>query len=242
IEQYYDNVVLYAPKDDLSQVRFRPLSLWMGIPVENLVSINPHEQLVFYKVDDQLGHNVPLFFDHFIAEHGGRDLAGNPISETGELTDTLLRQCFESYCLLYDKTQPDGLKVRMAALGVEHLKQKDPGLILKRAFNSETIHLALEEEKSQVGANEGQSIRIQVLRSGNWAPLYLVESMLELTIPGQAPQQFRLRPTDRDGISLVTLPGISGVPAMSVIEYKVCLNLPSDKPICSVDSFVYRGE
>lgn len=243
IEQYYDNVVLYAPKDDLSQVRFRPLSLWMGIPVENLVSINPHEQLVFYKVDDQLGHNVPLFFDHFIAEHGGRDLAGNPISETRELTGTsLLRQCFESYCLLYDKAQPDGLRVRMAALGVEHLKQKDPGLILKRAFNSETIHLALEEEKSQVGANEGQSIRIQVLRSGNWAPLYLVESMLELTIPGQAPQQYRLRPTDRDGISQLTLPGISGVPAMSVIEYKVCLNLPSDKPICSVDSFVYRGE
>ncbi len=242
IEQYYDNVVLYAPQDDLSQVRFRPLSLWMGIPVEELVPINPHEQLVFYKVNDQLGHNVPLFFDHFIAEHGGRDLAGNPISETRQISDTLLRQCFETYCLLYDTTQPDGLKVRMAALGVEHLKLKDPSLILERAFNSETIHLALEEEKSQVGAGEQQNIRIQVLRSGNWAPLYLVESMLELTIPGQAPQQIRLRPTDRDGISQVTLPGISGAAAMSVIEYKVCLNLPSDKPICSVDSFVYRGE
>ncbi len=242
IEQYYDNVVLYAPQNDLSQVRFRNLPLWMGIPVAELVESTPHEQLVFYKVDGLLGHNVPVFFDHFIAEHGGRDLAGNPISEFGQVGDNLYQQCFETYCLLYDMNQPDGLRVRMAALGLEHLKQKDPSLILKRAFNSETIHLALEEEKSQVGANEQQNIRIQVLRSGNWAPLYLVESMLELTIPGQTQQMFRLRPTDRDGISQLTLPAMNGIPAMSVIEYKVCLNLPSDKPICSVDSFVYRGE
>ncbi|MBI4928383.1 MAG: hypothetical protein HY835_11495, partial [Anaerolineae bacterium] len=57
IEQVYESAVLYAPLDNISQIRMRPLVLWMGqVVVQPPVERNPHEQLVFYETENGLGY------------------------------------------------------------------------------------------------------------------------------------------------------------------------------------------
>lgn len=244
IEQVYDNVVLYAPHDDLSQVRFRPIVLWLKLaPEDRLVARNQHEQLVFYEVEAGLGHNVPLFFDQFIANHGGRDLAGKPLTEVFvHQMERVFRQCFESYCLDYDLNAPQDLRVRMAPLGLEYIRQSDPAQVLRQAFSSDTVLLQVEEEQSQLGKDEQQRIRLHVHRRADGKPMYLVEGTLTVSMPGKPAVIYHIKPTDQNGLSEQVLEPIMDLPAMSVIEYQICLNLPSEVPICQTDSFLYRGE
>jgi hypothetical protein len=241
VERYYENAVLYAPQVDLGQMRFRPLPLWLNYPVEVLVVRNPHEQLVFYEVENGLGHNVPFFFDHFIASHGGRELAGNPINEFALVGEGLYRQCFENYCLYYDSNQAESARVRMAPLGEEFLKKKNPIVTLADIFNTSTLQIVLEEEKAQVREKEEQHLRIFVMRSGDLAPVGLVEGTVELNLPGKPPTVIHFNATDEHGMTDATLPTITGLPAMSAVEYKVCLNIPGDQPVCAVDSFIFSG-
>ena len=82
VEQVYENAMLYAPLDDLDHIHLRPLVLWLGfVAVQPPVEKNPHDQLIFYETENGLGHNIPLFFDTFIADHGGREQAGRPVTE-----------------------------------------------------------------------------------------------------------------------------------------------------------------
>ncbi len=243
IEQVYDNVIVYAPQDDLSQGRFRPLVTWLSVvKPEPLVARKPHEQLVFYEVENGLGHNVPFFFDRFIANHGGRDLAGNPLTEFFALkASQLYRQCFESYCLDYNAQAPAGLRVRMAPLGLDYIHSTAPGSLLRQAFSSDTIRIQTDESHPQLAAGQEQQIHLHIFRRSDGQPLYLVEASLVLTMPGRPSTEFHFKPTDRNGASSLSIPPLKDLPAMSVVEYRVCLNLPSDPKICATESFIYTG-
>jgi hypothetical protein len=243
LEQVYDNVILYAPQDALNQVRFRPVVSWLGkVPPEPLVAKNPHEQLVFYEVENGLGHNVPLFFDRFIANHGGRDLAGNPLTEFFAVKpDQLFRQCFENYCLDYYALAPEGQRVRMAPLGLEYERTTNSSQLLRQAFSTETVLLKTDAGHSKLASGEEQPITMHVYRRDDGQPLYLVDGTLTLNMPDLPPQQFHLKPTDRSGASTVVIPPLKGLAPMSVVEYHICLNLPGDPKICSTESFIYQG-
>jgi len=243
LEQVYDGAVLYAPHDQLDQLRFRPLVRWLRMAQDNpLVPRSAHEKLVFYEVKDGLGHNVPDFFDAFIASHGGRELAGQPLSEMFERKPgQLFRQCFESYCLDYHLTEAPEQRVRLAPLGLEYAHRSEPTQSLRQAFSAETVLLQVEEASPLLGKGEAQRIRVHVRRQPGARPMYLVDASLTLVMPGKPAQLFNLRPTDQDGATELVLPPIEDLPAMSIIEYQVCLNLPSIQPICQTDSFLYSG-
>jgi hypothetical protein len=243
LEQVYDNVVLYAPTDDLSQVRFRPIVIEMNVvepqpPVER----NPHVQLVFYETEPGtgLGHNVPLFFDEFIANHGGMDLSGMPITEIFAQKDGhTFRQCFENYCLDYDPGA--SITVRMAPLGIQYAAESEPGEILRRAFSPETVELKIEESRPILGKNEEQHLAIHVFQRETSEPMYLVESDITVNLPDGTSKTYHLKPTDRDGSATMVLPPLKDMPNMSVVEYQACLNLPGDPKICATDSFIYQN-
>ncbi len=241
LEQVYSNAAFYAPQDNPEQVRLRPLSLILGYQVEPLVPMVSHNQLVFYEVQDGLGHNVPLPFDRFVAQHGGRELSGNPISEVYQLPGLdLYRQCFENYCLLYDPTAADGLKVRMLALGDEYVKRFPPAetLELTNFFSPERISLIVATDKPNIGSAEPQTVRMQVQTASGSEPLERVEATLVLNIPDQPSVRYPIPPTDINGLSSVTIPPVPGVANGSRLAYQVCLNLPSETPICVIDSYL----
>jgi hypothetical protein len=241
LEQVYDNVVLTAPVDDLSQVHFKPIVTELGVAkVEDPVAKNPHEQLVFYETANGLGHNVPIFFDHFIAMHGGMDLSGKPITEFVHHADgDFYRQCFENYCL--DYLQNASQKVQMAPLGLKYASENEPGEILRRAFSPDTVVLKVDKSEPQLGPGEQQQLTLHVFQRDSNRPMYLVEGQVTLSLPDHTSKTYYFKPTDRTGSSTLTLPVLKGLPNMSGIEYQVCLNLPGNSKICQTDLFINQG-
>jgi hypothetical protein len=242
IEQAYDNALLFAPENDLSQVRLRPLVRMLNsVPPEPLVEKKQHDQLVFYEVKGGLGHNVPLFFDRFIALHGGRDLSGDPLSEMFVLQpDRIFRQCFENYCLDYDALAPEETRVRMVPLGLDYIRQTDPAQILRSAFTSDTVQLNIEEAHPQLNQGQNQRVTLHVYNRKDGKPMYLVEGTVTLTYPGRPSDTVYFKPTDSTGSSSVDFQVPKDLANMSVVEYRVCLNLPAEPRICSFESFLYR--
>ncbi len=243
VEQLYEKALLYAPVNDLNNIRLRPLVLWAGlVVVQPLAEKNPHEQLVFYEIENGLGHNVPTFFDSFIASHGGREMAGKPLTEFFPEDDGGFCQCFENFCLDYDPAAIPNQRVSMTDIGWQYASGNNPQMVAQRQFGPANLAIELSETNPQIGKGEQQRINFQVLRLPERTPVQLATGLLTINIPDLPALTLRILPTNKDGHSEVTIPGMDGLPNMSVIEYKACLDLPSDTGVCAVDSFVYRGE
>jgi hypothetical protein len=241
LEQVYANVAFYGPQEDSSQVRLRPLPLILGYEVQSLVEMKIHDQLVFYEVKDGLGHNVPRPFDEFVASHGGRDLAGQPISEVILLPgQNIYRQCFENYCLDFDPTASDAMKVRMAALGQEYITRFPPteDIQIRNVFSPDNISLLVAADKPNINDNETQYIRIMIRQKDSGQPIERVEATLVLRYQNSPAIRFFLPPSDENGMSVVEIPPQSGLANGTHISYQVCLNLPSEQPICTLDSYL----
>ncbi len=240
IEQVYDNAIFYAPVNDISQMRMRPLPLMLSQEVQPPAERISHEQLVYYEINGGPGHNVPLPFDHFIAQHGGRDLAGHPISEVIRYSDGLFRQCFENYCLVYDPSAAEALQVRLAPLGKEFLERYPPAeeLQIRNLFTQERIALVVSADLPTLNVNDEQYIRMLVQQKDNGQPLERVEATVVVYAPGQTVQRYAFPPTDGSGMSMAVIPPQLGLANGSRIVYEVCLNLPSEQPICARDSYL----
>ncbi len=242
LEQVYEKAVLYAPLNDLTDIHLRPLILWMGIvPVQPPVEKNPNDQLVFYETENGLGHNVPVFFDTFIAAHGGRELAGKPITELFPVDNgQKYSQCFENYCLNYVPSAPDNRPVFLVDLGRQYLLSTQPNSLARLDFSAETIEMRLSEQTPQVTQGEQQTLEVQVLDRRNGRPLPMASGVVTVHIPDKPQVVMDLPPTDAQGWSSVVLQPLEGLRNMSVIEYEVCLRFPGVQNVCSADSFIYR--
>ncbi len=241
LEQAYANAIFYAPQDDLSQVRLRPLPSMLGYPVQPLEAPKSHPQLVFYEIQNGMGHNVPRPFDEFIAMHGGRDLSGDPTTEVTLVPGkNIYEQCFENYCLTYDPAASDMMKVRMVALGKEYFDRFPPpeDIQLRNLFTPDTIKLVISADKPNLNDNEAQIIRVLVQQRDSGTPLERVESTLVLSFPDRPAIRYFLPPTDSQGMTVLTIPPQPNIANGTRLSYQVCLNLPSDRPICALDSYL----
>ncbi len=241
MEQAYTNAVFYASPDDLTQVRLRPLPKILGYEFQPLTSKIDHDQLVFYEIENGLGHNVPKQFDSFITMHGGRDLSGNPISEVILIKNqNLFEQCFETYCLIFDPAASGALKVRMAPLGKEYIEKFPPPekSKIQNLFSPDRISLVVSADKPNLNDNEEQYIRMLVQEKDNGQPIERVEATIVLKFQDGRSVRYFFPPSDDSGMSLVVVPPQPGVTNGSRLAYQVCLNLPSEKPICAQDSYM----
>jgi hypothetical protein len=234
-------VAFVAPAEDPSQVRLRQLPILLGYEVQPLAEMKSHEQLVFYEIKDGLGHNVPRPFDDFVASHGGRDLAGQPISEVVLIQDrNLYRQCFENYCLIYDPAASDAMKVTMAPLGQEYVGRFPPPeeVQIRNVFSPESLSLLVTADKPTINDNETQNVRVMIRQKESGQPLERVEATLVLSYQNSPSIRYFVPPSDADGISVVEIPPQPGLANGTRLSYQVCLNLPSEQPICSMGSYL----
>ncbi|HEY9075088.1 MAG TPA: hypothetical protein VIO61_01000 [Anaerolineaceae bacterium] len=244
LEQVYENAVFYAPPGSPGQMRVRPLVPLLGIPAEPLEPPIQHPQLVFYEVEKGLGHNVPLPFDQFIARHGSKDLSGKPLTEVSQVEgQNLYRQCFENYCLDYDPTVGEELRVRITPLGREYLARfsVDPAVLARNPFSQDTIQLQVAAARPQVSRNEEQRIHVLVTSKKTQEGIENIEATLMVTLPDGASLIAPVPPTRADGTSIVTIPAQPGVKNGSMVGYQVCLRLPSEKPICESNAYLIWG-
>jgi len=244
LEQVYENVVLSAPPDDPNSVSLRSLPVLLGIPASPPGSMlySEAQGVVFYAVEGELGYHVPLLFDHFIAQHGGREIAGNPLAEVEQVGPHLFRQCFENYCLLYSNRADDDQKVRMAPLGVEYLNllQGEPAEeAASFEITPDSVRLFVTTGSPRVASSDEQQFDLLLLRASDQQPIPNVEADLTLILPDGKQEKFQVPPSDSSGRASLTVSPLKPPPDNgSVIAYRVCLNLPSSQSICASDSYL----
>jgi hypothetical protein len=242
-EQVYENVVLYAPLNNPSAAKLRPLSSLLNIPrtEPGTRQYSSSDGMVFYATDGSKGYHVPLVFDQFIAEHGGKDFSGNPIGEVFQYLDSIYRQCFENYCLDYDASAPTDENVRMAALGAQYMLQISgsevaPTQPVERS--SSNIVLTISEQSSVLSGENQQKIDILVTQKNDLQPVTNVEASLVLNLPDGSQMTAGFPATGLDGRSSVVIPKLENVTNGTILEYQVCLIGIVGDAICGTDSYV----
>jgi len=241
LEQVYTNVAFASPQNDTRLARMRPLPIILGYEVQSLAEMIRHDQLVFYEIRSGLGHNVPRLFHDFILQHGGRDVSGQPISEVQLIKDqNIYQQCFENYCLIYDPAASEGMRVHLAPLGEEYIKRFPPPeeFQVENVFSAGAISLLVSADKPTLNDNESQIVRIMIRHKETGQPIERVEATLVLNYQDSSPIRFFLPPSDSRGMAMVEIPAQPGLANGTRLSYQVCLNLPSEEPICAIDSYL----
>lgn len=243
-EQIYENVVLFSDQEDTSTLGLRPVTLMLGKPVTppGMELHGEAEGVVFYRTDGILGYHVPVLFDHFIAQHGGREVSGNPVGEITTISTTLFRQCFENYCLVYDSTAEDSLQVRMAPLGLEYLNLTQAETVPEAtpvAVQTGAVRMVANPGTPRIPADQAQRFDLFVVRAEDNQPVPNIEAVLLLSLPEGVEARYPLPPTDAQGRASLTIAPIEPAPVNgTVISFKVCLNVPADTSVCTSDSYL----
>jgi hypothetical protein len=128
-EQILDNVVIYVPKKDQTTIRLRPIAILLNQPkgVPGPERFGLKENMIFVKIQGDLGFHLWIPFDQFAKQHGGTALAGIPLNDTVYVTisgQKVPQQCFENYCLYYDAAAPEAQRIKMLPLGQQYLKTR----------------------------------------------------------------------------------------------------------------------
>ncbi len=243
LEQILENAVIYVPADNPATVRLRPL----GLPLDMSTSdpgpqhFGQKENMVFFVVKGDLGYHVPVYFDKFIASHGGMEISGHPVADPFQIVvagQKLGRQCYQNYCLDYDPSAPSDQDVHLAALGQAYLiSQKREAMEVFR-FRQKTVELTAAEKKPQISNLEPQTIQMHLRTRAGHQPIADIESFVTLGLPDGTKLSYDLPPTDATGLAQVTIPALAKTANGTIIPYIVCLNVPSEEQICSFESFL----
>jgi hypothetical protein len=237
-QQVFQNIVLIGNPDLPETIHLLDLPVRLGFkqdsPGPQIYS--SEDNMVFYIVSSPYGFHVPTVFDQFINQHGGRELSGNPLSEVYQEGDRI-RQCYQNYCLDYF---PNAKDVRMVALGQQFLQtiNIETEDVVHFEYSNETVVILISEKSQHVALNEAQELKIQILRSGDQTPLQNIEAKLKITLPNRSEYNYSVPATNEYGITQITIPAIKRVQNGSVLTYTLCLDVPSDEPICIKDSYL----
>jgi hypothetical protein len=242
-EQVYENVIVYAPSDNLGNIHLRPLPemLEMNSTAPGPKIYGDNENMVFYTTAGELGYHVPKIFDRFISQHGGLEISGNPIADPFRDTATNVpRQCYQNYCLDYHSEAEPEYQIRMAALGTLYLQknQSNDSVISRYVYSTDNVQMQLKEQQSQVTVSEDLLVDLVVVKSEDQSPITNVETKVTLTYPDGQTDTFISSSTNPQGHATITIPAQSQLKTGDLVSYKICLNVPSEKPICVYDSFL----
>jgi hypothetical protein len=232
-EMVFENVIMYIDPSDGSQIRLRPLPLWLGIQTDQPKVPIKSGWLSFYQTQDGLGYNVPNIFTEYINTHGSVDYSGNPITEYNSLSDGGYSQCYTNVCLEYHPTAPEGLLVRPHSLGAEYLtsgaKVSTPGSTF-----TEALQVNAWEDSPLIASGQIQVINIEATR--NNTPVIGVEFSLVVKQPDGITKTYTLDPTSNDGKTSIKLDPING-PNGAIVQYEVCVIGAVSPQVCFSRSF-----
>lgn len=238
IEQVYENVVAYAPSNNLYHVRFRQTPQMVGINPQAPVERRLDDAFIFFPLENSnLGFNVPQVFDAFITQHGGTAYSGMPISETFWLVEgESMRQCFQTYCLDYqfaDAMQP----VHAATLGNNFMQA---GLHQRSGTQSlaapaASILLSIWKDASGTGMQTQDVIHANLYQITESIALSGVPVTLTVSLPDGTELGFIMPATDETGNTSITLPQLL-LENGTLISYKVCADV-FNQSVCQGNAF-----
>jgi hypothetical protein len=244
LEQIYENVVLFSSKESPGTLQLRPVARLLGMAAAppGMELQGAQEGMTFYRTDGILGFHVPLLFDYFIAQHGGREISGSPLGEMDTISAAQYRQCFENYCLLYDGSAAPSLQVRLLPLGLDYLSltQAKPAVEVNlNRLAPESIRLVANPGTPRIPADPSQRFDLYAVRIEDNQPVPNVGTELTLTMPDGIQTTYQLPATDAQGRASLFVPPIEPAPINgTVISFKVCLADPAGSEVCTSDTYL----
>ena len=248
--QIFEHVAIAAQPNDLSSAWLLPLSYKLG-----MLETEPSDQVFgtdrdvyFYPVGDK-GYHVPILFDGFIMNHAGRSIAGNPIAETAyyDTEETIIRQCFENYCLdLVQDTQTGAAMAELAPLGawyVSKLLEENvitEDILLGEWVTPDDIQFEIGEQYPVIGHETSQVVFLSILSTKTGNPLSGVQSRVTLLTPDNQRQELGLMKTNGQGLSWVNVPAHTDLENGTVMRYEVCLELVNGEEVCEVNAYLVK--
>jgi hypothetical protein len=242
-EQVYTNAVVYAPVNDLNSARLRPVSTLINIPrtEPGTQKYSSRDGMVFYAIKGNKGYHVPLVFDQFIANHGGKNFSGNPIDEVFQYSATVFRQCFENYCLDYDSAASDSNKISLAPLGMQYIQQisgSSSPTVQPANLSSDNLILNVAKMSQKIPADGQQQIQILVIQKENQQPVPNLEATLTIKMPDGSLYTAQFPATGVDGRSALVIPPMKDIPNGTILELSVCINGTDNTPVCVTDGYL----
>jgi hypothetical protein len=197
--------------------------------------------MVFYPIKPGLGHHVPKVFESYITLHGGLEISGMPTTELFQ-SGRIYRQCFTNYCLDYDPSAAEALRIRPAPLGQAYLKQYPPPQAAESAQNTTptSYKLVVWEDRMLLPVGQDQKIHLKVTDASSKAPALSLAATLTVYQPNDDQSSYSFQPTDAQGQAEVDVPAITGANG-TLIPYQVCLDQNTGTPVCIKDSYVLWG-
>ena len=123
LEQVFENVVLVSDPGQPSRVFLRPITESLGIFPDPPVERRNDPEFYFYPTQgENLGYHIPKAFMEYIAQHGGQEVFGAPISERVLWESDVYRQCFVNLCLEEHLDEQDYYRVHPDQLGYQYLE------------------------------------------------------------------------------------------------------------------------
>jgi hypothetical protein len=235
LEVIYENMVLFALPDS-SLATTRAIVAQLGITPAPLVSRLENPNVIFFAIEGSMGHNIALPFNDFLAEHGGYEISGAPISEIEPQDDGSARQCFANVCLRYISSLVGF--VDPVSLGEEYKRLYYDQPLPANSLADIDLHLETWEAQSRISSSEQQIVHISAY-SGTQL-LSGLDPLLLLNLPNGGQSLFQMPTTDAAGHSQITLPAIEG-PNGTRVTYQICIETPDIANTCRTDSFLIWG-
>jgi hypothetical protein len=244
LEVIFDNLVLVADPAGSGRVQARPIVEALNIQPHPPVARVDDPRLDFYPVAGDLGHNIPVIFTDYLAQHGSLDISGPPITEIYlyDLEQNIYRQCFANLCLDYHHAPtPEEAAIRPAPLGLVYKNkfysqgsETDPG----NGQPSQELTLKLWEDFPLLPPAGSQRIFAGVFAGE--APLAGVAPDLTISYPDGSERVYFFPATGGDGITSIQLSPITARNG-TLIPYEVCLQNIEGSRFCSGDEFLIWG-
>ena len=219
---------------EIPSLHLKPIVQMLGYEPQPPVPRKDDPLMVFYKIEGEMGHNVPVLFDEYLNRFGGISFVGNPITEVFYTGNDVYRQCFTNLCLDFEPTGVNQL--HLTPLGVEYKQQYYSEPETKPIWQEHAnLRLSINEEKAFIAPGESQEIQAVITERN--VPLTNREPILTVSLPDGTQQIFQMKPTDELGTSTYRLPPIQAKNA-TLIPYKVCLSTPQGEQLCVEDNYL----
>src|SRR3990172_1480688 len=262
-EQVFGNLVLISDSSHPERVTLRPVTVRLGIAPDSFENPNGDPTFEFYRIQGELGFNVPRAFIDYFAYHGGYDAAGPPISRFRPYRDDIWRQCFLNVCLeqhrrenypalivpvplgyLYQDLEVQAVLPAASQAGEARgdiaAQADEPASAVQPKPGDPTapqkgVLLQVWERYSIIAPGQRQEIEIRLLEEN--LPVNGVEPDLIVQLPDGAEDHYYMPPTGQNGQSLIQVAAISA-PNGTLIPYQVCVYYPQGETHCASDGFL----
>ncbi|MBI3159572.1 MAG: hypothetical protein HYZ26_08255 [Chloroflexi bacterium] len=231
-EVVFRNLVLYTDPDLPGRAFARPIVEMVGVQSGDMAPRLESPYIVFFPLQENRGHNIPLFFYEYVTAHGGLDVFGFPITEMQLVEAGVYRQCFTNLCLDYYETALP--QIQPSPLGQEYKNRFVSADAGAGALNRLTLNAW--EQRSPLTSRESQTIHLVLLADG--APAAGLEARLTVYLPDGSVAHYGFPATDGDGRASLTIPAVDA-PNGAWVYFDVCVDEPGGEQCVSAEYLIW---